>query len=40
MKVVAKMIEKGDQVAIVHGNGPQVGNLLLQLLKKSKWKRQ
>lgn len=24
MKVVAKMIENGDQVAIVHGNGPQL----------------
>lgn len=35
MKVVAKMIEKGDQVAIVHGNGPQVGNLLLQQYKGS-----
>lgn len=35
MKVVAKMIEKGDQVAIVHGNRPQVGNLLLQQYKGS-----
>ena len=35
IKVVAKMIEKGDQVAIVHGNGPQVGNLLLQQYKGS-----
>lgn len=35
MKVVAKMIENGDQVAIVHGNGPQVGNLLLQQYKGS-----
>lgn len=30
MKVIAQMIEQGDQVAITHGNGPQVGNLLLQ----------
>lgn len=30
MKVIAQMIENGDQVAITHGNGPQVGNLLLQ----------
>lgn len=29
-KVIAQMIENGDQVAITHGNGPQVGNLLLQ----------
>lgn len=30
MAAVVKMIEKGDQVVITHGNGPQVGNLLLQ----------
>lgn len=30
MKTVASMIESGNQVAITHGNGPQVGNLLLQ----------
>lgn len=30
MTAVVKMIEKGDQVVITHGNGPQVGNLLLQ----------
>lgn len=30
MKVIAQMIENGDQVAITHGNGPQVGDLLLQ----------
>lgn len=30
MKAVVSMIEHGDQVVITHGNGPQVGNLLLQ----------
>lgn len=30
MAAVVKMIEKGDQVVVTHGNGPQVGNLLLQ----------
>lgn len=30
MQAVVKMIENGDQVVITHGNGPQVGNLLLQ----------
>lgn len=27
---LVKFIENGDQLIISHGNGPQVGNLLLQ----------
>lgn len=30
MAAIVKMTEHGDQVVITHGNGPQVGNLLLQ----------
>ncbi|RVU70109.1 carbamate kinase [Lactobacillus xujianguonis] len=30
MAAIVKMIENGDQIVITHGNGPQVGNLLLQ----------
>lgn len=29
-KYIAKYIQEGNKVAICHGNGPQVGNLLLQ----------
>lgn len=29
-KDLAKLIENGDELIITHGNGPQVGNLLLQ----------
>ena len=30
VKALIKFIENGDQLIITHGNGPQVGNLLLQ----------
>lgn len=30
METLVKFVENGDQVVITHGNGPQVGNLLLQ----------
>jgi carbamate kinase len=30
MEVVAKLVKRGYKVVIVHGNGPQVGNILLQ----------
>ena len=29
-KYIADFVEKGEQVILCHGNGPQVGNLLLQ----------
>lgn len=29
-KELVKFIKNGDQLIITHGNGPQVGNLLLQ----------
>ncbi|MDD5022642.1 MAG: carbamate kinase [Candidatus ainarchaeum sp.] len=29
-KQIAKLIEKGYEIVITHGNGPQVGNLLIQ----------
>ncbi|WP_208559078.1 carbamate kinase [Marinilactibacillus kalidii] len=29
-KYIADFVEKGEQVIVCHGNGPQVGNLLLQ----------
>ena len=35
METLVNFIENGDQVVIAHGNGPQVGNLLLQQLNGS-----
>lgn len=35
MKMLIKLIEDGNEVVITHGNGPQVGNLLLQQLNGS-----
>lgn len=32
-KYLVKFIEKGDDLIISHGNGPQVGNLLIQQMK-------
>ncbi len=29
-KYIAEFVAKGEQVIVCHGNGPQVGNLLLQ----------
>lgn len=29
-KYLVKFIEQGDELIISHGNGPQVGNLLIQ----------
>src|SRR6201984_2758900 len=29
-KHLARLLRRGDQIAITHGNGPQVGNILLQ----------
>ena len=31
-KHLVKLIKNGDELIITHGNGPQVGNLLLQNL--------
>lgn len=30
-EVLAKFVKAGDQLVVTHGNGPQVGNLLLQM---------
>src|SRR5688572_22771491 len=30
MRAVAELIEGGDDVVLTHGNGPQVGNLLVK----------
>jgi len=30
MRVVAKLVKKGYRIVICHGNGPQVGNILIQ----------
>lgn len=35
MKKLAQFIEDGDELVITHGNGPQVGNLLLQQINGS-----
>ena len=35
MKTLVKFIEAGDELVITHGNGPQVGNLLLQAINGS-----
>ena len=32
-RYLVKLIQNGDELIITHGNGPQVGNLLLQHLK-------